>query len=451
MINEFKYMEEKMSKSYSITTFGCQMNEHDSEILAGMLENLGYIDSDEMEDADIIILNTCSVRENADLRFFGNLGQLKHIKKKYPETIIAVCGCMMQQEHIVDTIKQKYPFVDMVFGTHNLHEFPELLSNTLSNQTKYVKVWKEAGEIVENLPSKRKFETKALINITYGCNNFCTYCIVPYTRGRERSRKPNDIISEITELSKNGTKEVMLLGQNVNSYGKTLDEKIGFAELLYQINDISGIERIRFMTSHPKDLSGDLIKAMAECESICNHIHLPVQSGSTKILERMNRKYTKEHYLNLVKQLKTSVPDIAITTDIIVGFPGETEDDFNDTLDLVKQVGYDSAFTFLYSPRKGTPAERYEDPISTEVKKQWFNQLVKTLNDISLEKNTAYMGKVVDVLVEGKSKTDSTKFSGRTSSNKLVNFSSNTNLEGKIVPIRITQTKTFSLDGELEE
>ncbi len=438
-----------MSKSYSITTFGCQMNEHDSEILAGMLENLGYTESEEMEDADIIILNTCSVRENADLRFFGNLGQLKHIKKKYPETTIAVCGCMMQQEHIVETIKKKYPFVDMVFGTHNLHEFPELLSDTLSNKTKYVKVWKDAGEIVENLPSKRKFETKALINITYGCNNFCTYCIVPYTRGRERSRKPDDIIKEITTLASNGTKEVMLLGQNVNSYGKTLDEKTDFADLLYQINDIKGIERIRFMTSHPKDLSQDLIKAMAECEKICNHIHLPVQSGSTKILERMNRKYTKEHYLSLVEQLKAGVKDIAITTDIIVGFPGETEDDFNETLDLIEKVRYDSAFTFIYSPRKGTPAEKYEDLTDKEVKKQWFNQLVKVLNDISLEKNSAYMNRVVDVLVEGKSKTDPTKLSGRTSSNKLVNFSSEKNLEGKIVPIKISHTKTFSLEGEL--
>lgn len=438
-----------MSKSYSITTFGCQMNEHDSEILAGMLENLGYIEAEEMDTSDVIVLNTCSVRENADLRFFGNLGQLKHIKKKYPKTIIAVCGCMMQQEHIVDTIKKKYPFVDIVFGTHNLHEFPDLLIDTLSNRSKHIKVWEEAGRIVEDLPSKRKFETKALINITYGCNNFCTYCIVPYTRGRERSRKPSDIINEITSLAGNGTKEVMLLGQNVNSYGKTLDEKTDFADLLYQINEINGIERIRFMTSHPKDLSKYLVKAMTECNKICKHIHLPVQSGSTRVLERMNRKYTKEHYLGLVDQLKANIKDIAITTDIIVGFPGETEDDFNETLDLVRTVRYDSAFTFIYSPRKGTPAENYEDTITMDVKKQWFNQLVSELNNISLEKNSAYMDKIVDVLVEGKSKTDPTKLSGRTSSNKLVNFSSEKNLNGQIVPLKITKTKTFSLEGEI--
>lgn len=437
-----------MSKKYHITTFGCQMNEHDSEKLAGMLENMGYIEGLTPEDSDVIILNTCSVRENADMRFFGNLGHLKHIKKAKPDVTISVCGCMMQQEHIVETIQKKYPFVDIVFGTHNIHEFPELLIDSLSNRNICINVWNEEGEIVENLPVKRKFETKAFINIMYGCNNFCTYCIVPYTRGRERSRKAEDILCEIKELVKMGTKEVMLLGQNVNSYGKTLEEKIDFADLLYRINEVEGLERIRFMTSHPKDLSDKLVQVFKECQKVCNHIHLPVQSGSTRILKQMNRQYTKEQYLLLVEKLRNASPDIAISTDIIVGFPGETEEDFLETLDLVKQVRYDSAFTFIYSPRKGTPAESYVDNIDAETKHKWFDALVKELNDISREKNLLYKDKIVEVLIEGSSKTDDLKLSGRTTTNKLVNFNGE-GKEGDIVRVEITRAKTFSLEGQM--
>ncbi len=437
-----------MSKQYHITTFGCQMNEHDSEKLAGMLENMGYLEGDSIDTADVILLNTCSVRENADLRFFGNLGRLKHLKKENPDLLIGVCGCMMQQPHIVETIKKKYPFVDMVFGTHNLHDFPEMITESLCNREMNIHVWNEHGEIVENLPVKRKYNTKAFINIMYGCNNFCTYCIVPYTRGRERSRKPDDILNEIRELAENGTKEVMLLGQNVNSYGKTLEKKVDFADLLYEINKIRNLERIRFMTSHPKDLSDKLIEVIRDCKKICDHIHLPVQSGSTRVLKLMNRQYTKEHYIELIEKLRKARKGIAISTDIIVGFPGETEEDFHETMDLIRKVQYDSAFTFLYSPRKGTPAEKYEDLIDSQTKHKWFDLLVKELNAISYKKNLSYEGKIMDVLVEGKSKTDNTKFSGRTSTNKLVNFSGDA-LEGDKVSVKITKAKTFSLEGEI--
>lgn len=436
-----------MSKKYYITTFGCQMNEHDSEKLAGMLENIGYIEGETSEDANVIILNTCSVRENADLRFFGNLGQLKHLKNDNPDLTVAVCGCMMQQEHIVEKVKTKYPFVDIVFGTHNLHEFPEMLIESLNNRSIHINIWDQEGHIVEDIPVKRKYETKAFVTIMYGCNNFCTYCIVPYTRGRERSRKPEDIIKEIEMLAENGTKEVILLGQNVNSYGKTLENKMDFADLLYQINGINKLERIRFMTSHPKDLSDKLVQAYKDCSKICNHIHLPVQSGSTRILKKMNRQYTKEHYINLIEKLRAVRPDIAISTDLIVGFPGETEADFTETLDLIEKVRFDSAFTFLYSPRKGTPAENYDDPIDSETKHQWFDELLKTLNDISKEKNALYQDKVVKVLVEGKSKNDENKLAGRTTTNKLVNFLGNAE-EGEIVPVKVTKAKTFSLEGK---
>lgn len=437
-----------MSNRYHITTFGCQMNEHDSEKLAGMLENMGYMESNTIDKADVIILNTCSVRENADLRFFGNLGRLKHLKKENPNLIVGVCGCMMQQPHIVETIKKKYSFVDMVFGTHNLHEFPEMIAESLCSKEMNVHVWDKHGKIIENLPVKRRYDTKAFINVMYGCNNFCTYCIVPYTRGRERSREPDDILKEVRILAENGTKEVMLLGQNVNSYGRTLEKKMNFAELLYRINEIPYLERIRFMTSHPKDLSDKLIEAIRDCEKICDHIHLPVQSGSTRILKLMNRQYTKEHYLNLTEKLRKARKGIAVSTDIIVGFPGETEEDFNETMDLIRKVQYDSAFTFLYSPRKGTPAEKYEDLVDSETKHKWFDKLVKELNIISHKKNLTYEGMVVDILVEGKSKTDEAKLSGRTSTNKLVNFLGSAE-EGDIVTVKITKAKTFSLEGEM--
>lgn len=437
-------------KRFHIQTFGCQMNEHDSETIAGMLTQLGMEQCEERRDADVAIINTCSVRENADKRFFGTLGQLKKIKEVRPDFTVCICGCMMQQQHIIDTVKQKYSWVDIIFGTHNIHEFPELITSVLGEKHKLVDIWQDGGEIVEGLPAKRLYKHKAFVNIMYGCNNFCTYCIVPYTRGRERSRKPEDILREIRDLVADGVKEVMLLGQNVNSYkGGDYD----FADLLYKINEIDGLERIRFMTSHPKDLSDKLIQAYIDCEKLCKCIHLPVQSGSSRVLKRMNRHYNREDYLEIVQKLRMAVPEIAITTDIIVGFPGETEEDFEDTLDLCRRVGYDSAFTFLYSIRKGTPAEKYEDQIPEEDKHRRFNRLVDVINESSAEKNAAYVGKVERVLVESESKGGGRKksgtYAGRTDTFKLVNFEGSDELLGKIVDVKITGANTFSLVGEV--
>lgn len=440
-------MEDK--KSFHIQTFGCQMNEHDSETLAGMLEELGYVENKNKKAADVAIINTCSVRENADKRFFGTLGQLKKVKEDRPDVVVAVCGCMMQQQHIIDTLKAKYPWVDLIFGTHNIHEFPRLLTNVLNERNKVVDVWENGGDIIEGLPSKREYPFKAFVNIMYGCNNFCTYCIVPYTRGRERSRRPEEIINEVKGLASSGVKEITLLGQNVNSYGNGSDFDVDFAGLIYLLNEVEGIERIRFMTSHPKDLSDRLIQAFRDCDKLCNSIHLPVQSGSTEILKRMNRKYTKKDYLLLIGKLKQAVPEIAITTDIIVGFPGESEADFDETLDLVKQVGYDSAFTFLYSIRKGTPAEKYTEQVPEAVKHERFNRLVELLNGISAEKNAACEGQTLSVLVEGPSKTNAKTYTGRTESGKIVNFKGTPDLVGQIVPVKITEGKTFSLFGEM--
>ncbi|MCI8646081.1 MAG: tRNA (N6-isopentenyl adenosine(37)-C2)-methylthiotransferase MiaB [Firmicutes bacterium] len=434
-------------RTYHITTFGCQMNEHDSEALAGMLEELGFSESPERNSADVAIINTCSVRENADKRFFGTLGQLKKIKKENPDFTVCVCGCMMQQQHIIDSIKTKYPWVDLIFGTHNIHQFPQLLQNVMAEREKLVKVWEDGGEIVEGLPTKRLYKHKAFVNIMYGCNNFCTYCIVPYTRGRERSRKPEDILEEVRRLVRDGVREVTLLGQNVNSYQG--DENTDFADLIYMLNEVEGLLRIRFMTSHPKDLSDKLIQAYRDCEKLCNYIHLPVQSGSRRILARMNRRYTKEDYLELIGKLRQAVPQITISTDIIVGFPGETEEDFEETLDLVRTVRYDSAFTFLYSIRKGTPAAQYADQIPEDVKHHRFNRLVETVNSISAEKNAAYEGRVEQVLVEGTSKTDSNTCSGRTEGFKLINFPGNSEMAGKLIDVKVTAGKTFSLEGEV--
>lgn len=437
------------NKSFHIQTFGCQMNEHDSENLAGMLEELGYIENKDKKAADVAIINTCSVRENADKRFFGTLGSLKKVKEDRPDVVVAVCGCMMQQQHIVNTLKAKYPWVDLIFGTHNIHEFPRLLTNVLNERNKVVDVWENGGDIIEGLPAKRMYQFKAFVNIMYGCNNFCTYCIVPYTRGRERSRNPEEILNEVRELVASGVKEITLLGQNVNSYGNGTDFSVDFADLIYLLNEVEGLERIRFMTSHPKDLSDKLIQAYRDCDKLCDYIHLPVQSGSSEILNRMNRKYTKEDYLLLIKKLKAAVPEIAITTDIIVGFPGETEENFAETLDLVNQVRFDSAFTFLYSIRKGTPAEKYTEQVPEAVKHERFNRLVDLLNEISAEKNKACEGLVLPVLVEGPSKTNSKTFTGRTESGKITNFKGTPELVGQIVPVKITEGKTFSLFGDI--
>ncbi len=434
-------------KLYHIVTYGCQMNEHDSEKLAGMLDTMGYAETNSINHAGLVIYNTCCVRENAELKVYGNLGHLKTLKKERPDMIIAVCGCMMQQAHVVDEIKRKYNHVDLVFGTHNLHNFPQLLANCKQANSMLVEIWDEEGDIVEGVPVIRKYELKTYVNIMYGCNNFCTYCIVPYTRGRERSRKPEDIIGEISALVTAGTKEVTLLGQNVNSYGRTLENPMEFADLLYEIDKIPGLERVRFMTSHPKDLSPRLIEALRDCKTLCEHIHLPVQSGSSRILNKMNRHYTKEQYLDLVSRLRQAVPDIAITTDIIVGFPEETEEDFLETLSLVEEVEYDAAFTYLYSVREGTPAAKYEEQIPDDIKHHRFNRLLDTLNGIVGRKNALLMDQIVEVLVEGESKYDSSKLMGRTRSSKLVNFSGSKETIGKIAHVKITDPKTFSLNG----
>lgn len=449
------------SKTYHIITFGCQMNERDSETLAGMLETMGYEHTEDQTKADIVLLNTCSVRENADKRFFGVLGQLKHQREARPEMTVGVCGCMMQQEHVIDALKKKYPWVDLVFGTHNIHRFPQLLHEVREQHVNLVDVWDEGGAIVEHLPARRGYEFKAYVNIMYGCNNFCTYCIVPYTRGRERSRHPQEILQEVKDLAARGTKEVTLLGQNVNSYGKspygessycskTAPGGIDFAGLIRRIDAVPGIERIRFMTSHPKDISEELIRAYGECAHLCKHIHLPVQSGSDRILRKMNRHYDREQYLEITARLQAVCPDIAITTDIIVGFPGETEEDFQDTLDLVRRVRYDSAFTFLYSPRKGTPAEHYGDQVPAAAAHDRFNRLIEVIHAIQAEKSTAYKGKVLPVLVEGPSRTDLAVFTGRTDSLKVVDFPGDPSMTGKIMPVLITRARTFSLYGVTE-
>lgn len=450
-MNKDKEMDLLNGKKYNIITFGCQMNEHDSETIAGMLQEKGCVETMSRDDSDITIINTCSVRENADKRFFGTLGQLKKLKEKNPEYVACVCGCMMQQQHIIDTIKSKYPWVDIIFGTHNIHRFPELLEKVYLEKKKIAETFEDSDQIVEGLPAKRLYKHKSFVNIMYGCNNFCTYCIVPYTRGREKSRKPEDIVREITGLVADGVKEVTLLGQNVNSYrgaGESGSE-CDFADLIYMINDIEGLERIRFMTSHPKDLSDKLIQAFVDCDKLCNYIHLPVQAGSDRVLRRMNRKYTREKYLEVVERLRKAVPDIAISTDIIVGFPGETEEDFEETLSLVRSVKYDSAFTFLYSVRQGTPAAEYEDQIPEEVKHQRFDRLVDAVNADSAEKNAAYKGRIERVLVEGVSKKNENTLTGRTEGFKLVDFEGGRELIGQMVNVEITEGKTFSLTGKI--
>ena len=430
------------------------MNEHDSETLAGMLIEKGYVPAAERKDANIVIFNTCSIRENADKRFFGTLGQLKRRKTEQRENFtVCVCGCMMQQQHIIDTIKAKYPWVDVIFGTHNLHQLPELLDNLYKEKNKQLAIWEEGGEIVEGLPARRLFKHKAFVNIMYGCNNFCTYCIVPYTRGRERSRIPEDILKEVQALAADGVKEITLLGQNVNSYkgiSRENSEKTDFTDLIYMLSEVDGIERIRFMTSHPKDISDKLIAAYGKCEKLCHYIHLPVQAGSSKVLKEMNRHYTREDYLEIVRKLREVDPDIAISTDIIVGFPGETEEEFEETLTLCEEVRYDSAFTFLYSVRKGTPAEKFENQIPEEIKHERFNRLVDVINRISAEKNAEYVGRIEKVLVDGPSKNNSKTYGGRTESFKLVNFRGTPDMIGQVIDVLITGANTFSLEGEVK-
>ncbi len=449
-ILEIKYiLSEQAPKKAYIETYGCQQNVSDSEIIMGMLNDMGYEKTDNKDDADFIIFNTCAVRENAELKVYGNLGALKHLKSKKPDIIIAVCGCMMQQKDVSDRIKSKYKHVDLVFGTHSLYSFPELVLRVIKTKGRVIDYLDIDGRIAEEFPVKREKGPLAWVSVMYGCNNFCSYCIVPYVRGRERSRDKDRIISEVRELAKEGYKEITLLGQNVNSYGKDLEENIDFADLLEEVCKIDGIERIRFMTSHPKDISDKLIDTMASNDKICKQLHLPFQAGSNRILKLMNRVYTKEEYLEKIEKIKSKMPDITLTTDIIVGFPGETKEDFEHTIDVLKKVRYDTIFSFIYSKRAGTPASVMEDPIPMEEKKENFNRMLKVQDEISYEKNKALEGRVLKVLVEGISKTDSNYLTGRTEGGKVVNFKGDTSLKGSFANVEVTEAKTWSLQGEI--
>lgn len=436
--------------TFCVTTFGCQMNARDSEKLRGILEQIGYIEAEE-EEADFVIYNTCTVRENANTRVYGRLGQLKPRKQKNPHMMIGLCGCMMQEPEVVEKLKKSYRFVDIIFGTHNIFKFAELIVNRFESERMVIDIWKDTDQIVEDLPNDRKYAFKSGVNIMFGCNNFCSYCIVPYVRGRERSRDPKAIVREIQKMVADGVVEVMLLGQNVNSYGKTLEHPMTFAQLLKEIEQIEGLERIRFMTSHPKDLSDELIQVMGESKKICKHLHLPVQSGSSRILKKMNRRYTKEQYLDLVERIRAAVPDISLTTDIIVGFPGETEEDFQETLDVVRKVRYDSAFTFIYSKRTGTPAAAMEDQVPEEVVKDRFDRLLKEVQTIAAEVCSVHEGTTQTVLVESVSDHDSTMITGRMSNNLLVHFKGEETLIGKLVNVHLTECKGFYYLGELME
>ncbi|WP_242955667.1 tRNA (N6-isopentenyl adenosine(37)-C2)-methylthiotransferase MiaB [Lachnoclostridium sp. An196] len=431
-----------------VTTFGCQMNARDSEKLLGILKEAGYQETQD-ENADFVIYNTCTVRENANLRVYGRLGVLHGYKKKNPHMKIALCGCMMQEPDVVEKLKKSYPFVDLIFGTHNIFKFAELMVTMLESDRMIIDIWKDTDQIVEDLPVERKYSFKSGVNIMFGCNNFCSYCIVPYVRGRERSREPEEILKEIRKLVDDGVKEVMLLGQNVNSYGKNLARPVTFAELLREVVKIDGLERVRFMTSHPKDLSDELIQVMAESEKICRHLHLPLQSGSSRILKIMNRKYTKEQYLDLADRIRKAVPDIALTTDIIVGFPGETEEDFRETLDVVRRVRYDSAFTFIYSKRTGTPAAVMEDQIPEDVVKDRFDRLLKEVQTISKEMAERFTGSCQKVLVEEKNSQMEGYVTGRLSNNHVVHFRGPESLIGQIVEVRLDECRGFYYMGSL--
>ena len=434
--------------TFHVTTFGCQMNARDSEKLCGILETVGFEETDS-EEADFVIYNTCTVRENANNKVYGRLGYLSGFKKKNKDMMIALCGCMMQEPEVVEKLKQSYRFVDLVFGTHNIFKFAELLVRCFEEQKMVIDIWDDTKEIVEELPVERKYSFKSGVNIMFGCNNFCSYCIVPYVRGRERSRKPQDIIREIEKLVADGVVEVMLLGQNVNSYGKNLDTPVTFAQLLQEVEKIEGLERIRFMTSHPKDLSDELIEVMAQSKKICRHLHLPVQSGSTRILEKMNRRYTKEHYLKLVEKLRKAIPDISLTTDIIVGFPGETEEDFRETLDVVCKVQYDSAFTFIYSKRTGTPAAAMEDQISDDVVKDRFGRLLEEVQTISSKMCSRHEGTVQRVLVESCNEHDERLMTGRLSNNLLVHFPGDESMIGTFADVSLDECKGFYYIGKI--
>ncbi|MDD6182210.1 MAG: tRNA (N6-isopentenyl adenosine(37)-C2)-methylthiotransferase MiaB [Lachnospiraceae bacterium] len=443
-----KAKEKGRPLTFCVNTFGCQMNARDSEKLVGILEKIGY-EKKETEDADFVIYNTCTVRENANNKVYGRLGYLHAQKKKNPHMMIGLCGCMMQEPNVVEKIRTTYRFVDLVFGTHNIYKFAELIVAAFESEGMIVDIWEDTDKIVEDLPVERKYSFKSGVNIMFGCNNFCSYCIVPYVRGRERSREPKDIIREIERLVADGVVEVMLLGQNVNSYGKNLEHPISFAQLLREVEKIEGLERIRFMTSHPKDLSDELIQVLAESKKICRHLHLPLQSGSTRILKEMNRHYTKEQYLELVKKIRTAVPDMAITTDIIVGFPGETEEDFLETMDVVKQVEYDSAFTFIYSKRTGTPAAAKEEQVPAEIVKDRFDRLLQVVQKIGAEKAETLTGTRQKVLVEDVNAQDEQLVTGRLSNNSVVHIRGGKELIGQIVEVTLDECRGFYYMGTL--
>ena len=429
-----------------VVNMGCQMNARDSEKLRGILRKIGYAETDS-EEADFVIYNTCTVRENANLKVYGRLGVLHGYKKKNPHMKIALCGCMMQEPSVVEKLKKSYRFVDLIFGTHNIFRFAELLFTAFLSDRIVIDIWKETDQIVEDLPVERKYPFKSGVNIMFGCNNFCSYCIVPYVRGRERSREAKDILQEIERLVKDGVSEIMLLGQNVNSYGKNLSDPMTFAQLLQEVEKIEGLERIRFMTSHPKDLSEELIQVMAGSRKICRHLHLPLQSGSTGILKVMNRRYTKEQYVELAGKIKKAIPDIALTTDIIVGFPGETEEDFQETLDVVRTVRYDSAFTFIYSRRTGTPAAAMEDQVPEDVVKNRFDRLLKEVQDIFREMAERFTGTEQTVLVEELNRQMDGYVTGRLSNNHVVHLPGDASLIGKFVNIRLEECRGFYYMG----
>ena len=433
----------------AVVTFGCQMNARDSEKLTGVLREAGYEIIDEETEADFVIYNTCTVRDNANQKVYGHLGLLKSRVKKNPNLRIALCGCMMQEASVIETIREKYKFVNLVFGTHNIFKFPELLYRMLTSDSQIIDIWEDTDQIVEDLPVDRKYSFKSGINIMFGCNNFCSYCIVPYVRGRERSREPKEIIREIEKLVNEGVIEVMLLGQNVNSYGKNLDNPMSFAKLLKEIEKIEGLKRIRFMTSHPKDLSDDLIEVMAKSEKICKHIHLPLQSGSDRVLKEMNRRYTKEQYLSLVEKIKKAIPDVAVTTDIIVGFPGETAADVDDTIDVIRKVHCDNVFTFIYSKRTGTPAAARPDQCDEAEVKANFDRVLNAVKEEAMIRNGYLVGRVEEALVEEINAHDDTFVTGRLSNNSMVHFKGDASLIGKLVKVNILEAKGFYYMGEM--
>ncbi len=435
---------------FFIQNAGCQMNSLQTDTVAGIVKRMGYKEVEKEENADVVIYNTCTVRENANLKIYGHLGHLKSIKRHKPDMKIVLFGCMMQEPEVIEKIHKDYSFVDLVFGTHNFHKFPELFYRSLNTEGQIIDVWKESDEIVEGMPSDRKYSFKTGVNIMFGCNNFCSYCIVPYVRGREKSREPEDIIEEIKGLVADGVTEVMLLGQNVNSYGKTLEHPVTFAQLLQRVEEIEGLKRIRFMTSHPKDLSDELIETMAKSKKVCHHLHLPMQSGSSRILKIMNRRYDKEKYLELVEKIRKAVPDISLTTDIIVGFPGETEEDFQDTLDVVEKSCFDTAFTFIYSRRSGTPAAKMENQVPEDVVKDRFDRLLSLVQEKGREASSRFEGTVQEILVEEESKEKGI-FTGRTQYNLLVHFPGCQDMLGKYVKVKLDTCKGFYYMGTLAE